>query len=394
VSRLSGRTVRLRLAATDNRGPLRAGVDDIRFERIGTDSGDRVELLDTPKASRALHLVLRRLTQAEALAALSRRAEQQARSDAFSGAVLVARHGKVLFQDAWGQADRRLRMPNTPATKFRLGSMNKMFTAVATLQLVEAGKLRLDEPIGAYLPDYPNRDVASKVTVRHLLTHTGGTGDIFGTEFEQNRLKLRTHADYVKLYGLRGPTHEPGSRFEYSNYGFVLLGALIERVSGRSYYDYVRDNVFGPAGMTATGSQPESQDVPGRAVGYTKPFPGATDWDANTDTLPWRGTAAGGGYSTVGDLMRFALALESGKLISKAMLAEATREQQPEYGYGFGVQGQGSSRSYGHGGGAPGMNGELRVYPELGYVVVGLSNLDPPAATDLVAFFEQRMPDL
>ena len=392
VSRLSGRAVRLRLAATDNRGPLRAGVDDIRFERIGSDGGDRVELLDTPKASRALHLVLHRLTQAQALAALSRRAEQRARSDLFSGAVLVARHGKVLLRDAWGQADRRSRTPNTPATRFRLGSMNKMFTAVATLQLVEAGKLRLDEPIGTYLPDYPNKDVASRVTVRHLLTHTGGTGDIFGPEFEQNRLKLRTHGDYVALYGSRGLAHEPGARFEYSNYGFIMLGVLIEAVSGTSYYDYVRDNVFRPAGMTATDSLPESVKVPHRAVGYTKPFAGSS-WKPNTDTLPWRGTAAGGGYSTVGDLLRFAVALESGKLISKAMLAEANREHQPEYGYGFGVQGQGSSRSYGHGGGAPGMNGELRVYPELGYVVVSLSNLDPPAATDLVAFFEQRVPD-
>jgi CubicO group peptidase (beta-lactamase class C family) len=391
VSRLAGQTVRLRLAATDNRGPLRAAVDDIRFERIGTDAGDRVELLDTPKASRALHLVLHRLNQADAVAALSHRAQEQSRADAFSGAVLVSRHGRVLLEGAWGRADRKAGAPNTPATKFRLGSMNKMFTAVATLQLVEAGKLRLDEPIGTYLPDYPNRDVASRVTVRHLLTHTGGTGDIFGPEFEQNRLKLRTHGDYVELYGSRGLTREPGHRYEYSNYGFIVLGAIIEAVSGTSYYDYVRDHVFRPAGMTATGSQPESEHVPGRAVGYTRPFRGA-GWKPNTDTLPWRGTAAGGGYSTVGDLMRFARALESGALISKAMLAEATREKQPEYGYGFGVQGEGSLRSYGHGGGAPGMNGELRVYPRLGYVVVSLSNLDPPAATNLVEFFEPRMP--
>jgi D-alanyl-D-alanine carboxypeptidase len=184
--------------------------------------------------------------------------------------------------------------------------------------------------------------VASKVTVRHLLTHTGGTGDIFGPEFEQNRLKLREHGDYLKLYGRRGLTHEPGARFEYSNYGFVLLGALVEAVSGASYYDYVRDNVFRKAGMTATDLLPESERVPKRAVGYMRPYP-AADWEPNTDTLPWRGTAAGGGNST--------------------------------------------------GGGAPGMNGELRVFPKLGYVVVSLSNLDPPAASRLVEFFALRMPD-
>lgn len=268
--------------------------------------------------------------------------------------------------------------------------MNKMFTAVATLQLVEAGKLALDDPIGKHLPDYPNKDVASKVTVRHLLTHTGGTGDIFGPEFDQNRLTLREHSDYVKLYGARGLTHEPGAQFDYSNYGFVLLGALIEKVSGASYYDYVRSKIFQPAGMTSTDSLPETEDVPGRAVGYMRP---GDAWEPNTERLPWRGTSAGGGYSTASDLLRFVQALESGKLISKEMLAEATRSQQDRYGYGFGVQGKGPLRIYGHSGGAPGMNGDLRVFPQLGYVVVGLSNLDPPAATHMVEFFTQRMPE-
>jgi CubicO group peptidase (beta-lactamase class C family) len=114
----------------------------------------------------------------------------------------------------------------------------------------------------------------------------------------------------------------------------------------------------------------------------------------NTDSLPWRGTSAGGGYSTVGDLMRFGEALRAGTLISKATLAEATSPQSEEpYGFGLDMRGDGALRSYGHGGGAPGMNGELRVFPDLGYVVVSLSNLDPPAAGRLVEFFELRMPD-
>jgi len=392
VSAWAGRTVRLRLAGADNQGPLRVGVDNIRFQRIGTDADDRVALLATPRPSSAVDLVLHRMTQADALAALAAHAQERARADEFAGAVLVARHGKVLLQDAWGRADRRAGTANTAATRFRIGSMNKMFTAVATLQLVEAHKLALNDPIGKHLPGYPNKEVAAKVTVRHLLTHTGGTGDIFGPEFDQHRLQLREHRDYLKLYGRRGLTQEPGARFEYSNYGFVLLGALIEQVSGESYYDYVRDHVFRPAGMRSTDSLPESVEVPSRAVGYMRSSPGS-DWMPNTDTLPWRGTAAGGGYSTVGDLLRFAQALSSGKLISKATLAEATRPHQQQYGYGFGVQGQGSLRSYGHGGGAPGMNGELRVFPELGYVVVSFSNLDPPAASELVEFFALRMPD-
>ena len=103
--------------------------------------------------------------------------------------------------------------------------MNKMFTAVAILQLVEAGKVELTAPLGKYLPDYPNREVATKVTIHQLLTHTGGTGDIFGPDFDAHRTELRTLADYVKLYGKRGLEFKPGSRWEYSNYGFILLGA-------------------------------------------------------------------------------------------------------------------------------------------------------------------------
>jgi CubicO group peptidase (beta-lactamase class C family) len=392
VSAWAGQTVRLRLAGTDNQGPLRVGVDNIRLRRAGRDADDRVELLATPRPSSAVDLVLHRMTQAGALAALRDHAEERAGADEFAGSVLVARHGKVLLQDAWGRADRKAGTTNATATRFRIGSMNKMFTAVATLQLVEAHKLALDDPIGKHLPDYPNKEVAAKVTVRHLLTHTGGTGDIFGPKFDQNRLALREHRDYLKLYGSRGLTHEPGARFEYSNYGFVLLGALIEQVSGGSYDDYVRDHLFGRAGMTFTGSLPESVDVPNRAVGYLRASP-RSEWEPNTDTLPWRGTAAGGGYSTVGDLLRFAQALKAGRLISKATLAEATRPHEQQYGYGFDVQGQGPLRSYGHGGGAPGMNGELRVFPQLGYVVVSLSNLDPPAASELVEFFALRMPD-
>jgi CubicO group peptidase (beta-lactamase class C family) len=391
VSAWAGQTVRLRLATTDNQGPLRVGVDNIGFQPIGDGDG-RVEWLATPRPSSAVGLVLHRLSQAQALAALADHAAERARADEFAGAVLVARHGKVLLNEAWGRADRTAGVANTPATRFRIGSMNKMFTAVATLQLVEAHKLALDAPIGKYLPEYPNKEVAAKVTVRHLLTHTGGTGDIFGPEFDQHRLQLREHRDYLQLYGSRGLTHEPGARFEYSNYGFVLLGALIERVTGGSYDDYVGDHVFRRAGMRSTGALPEAVDVPDRAAGYLRASPGS-DWVPNTDTLPWRGTAAGGGYSTVGDLLRFAQALSSGRLLSEATLAEATRSHQRQYGYGFDVQGQGRLGSYGHGGGAPGMNGELRIFPQLGYVLVSLSNLDPPAASELVEFFTLRMPD-
>jgi len=152
----------------------------------------------------------------------------------------------------------------------------------------------------------------------------------------------------------------------------------------------VSDHIYEPAGMLSTGSLPESTSVPGRAIGYIKRPVG---WVPNTDTLPWRGTSAGGGYSTVGDLLRFAQALDDDTLISATSLEEATRAQSEEsYGFGFGISGEGSTTSYGHSGGAPGMNGELRVYPQLGYIVVGLSNLDPPAVSLVLDHFTERMP--
>jgi D-alanyl-D-alanine carboxypeptidase len=338
---------------------------------------------------RPADLPLVRLSESDALAALAERVDELAKLDQFSGAVLVGRRGKILWQTAAGLANRENRTPNTLDTQFRNGSMNKMFTATAALQLIEAGKLSLDDTVGKILPDYPNQDIAAKVTIRHLLTHTGGTGDFFGPLFAKNRLTLKSHGDYVALFGSRGPVHEPGAEFRYSNYGMLLLGAIIERVSGMSYFDYVRTKVFEPAGMRSTGSLPETEIVPNRSTGYMRR---SDAWIANTDTLPWSGTAAGGGYSTVGDFFRFAEALQSGVLISKASLAQMTTPHRGQYGFGMTIQGNGATRSFGHGGGAPGQNGDLRVFPESGYVVVALSNYDPPAASRLADFIAVRLP--
>ena len=329
-----------------------------------------------------------RLSRQGALDALVAKANEQAAKDAFSGVLLVAQGDEVLLQRGWGLADRAARVPVVLDTKFRIGSMNKMFTAVAALQLVQAGKLSLDGTVGDYLPGYPNAEVA-KVTIRQLLTHSGGTGDIFGPEFDKQRSSLKTHDDYVRLYGARGPTHLPGKEQRYSNYGFLLLGAIIERVSGQSYYDYVDAHVFAPAGMRDSGSLPEDAAVPGRAVAYQRK---QGEWIDAAGTLPYRGTAAGGGYTTAGDLLKFARALLAGKLLSPELLAEATRAQTPWYGYGFNVREQEGSPLFGHGGGAPGMNGDLRIHPKQGIVVVALSNLDPPAASRLADYYLLRMP--
>ena len=397
LSAWAGQTVRLRLVETDNQGPLRAGVDNIRFEPIGVGADARIQLLDTREPTSALDLVLHRLTEREALAALETFAREASSAHRFSGAVLVAKDGEVLLSEAYGLADREREIANTLQTRFRIGSMNKMFTAVAILQLVEASEIDLTEPLGTYLTDYPNREIAQKVTIHHLLTHTGGTGDIFGPEFDAHREELRTLDDYVGLYGERDPEFEPGTQWSYSNYGFILLGAVIEAVSGQSYYDFVDAHIYEPTGMTRTGSLPEDQSVPDRAIGYMDPS-GGIDWQPNTDTLPYRGTSAGGGYSTVGDFARFADALLNYELLSPhstELLITGKEEIGPGVGYAYGfedhreVEGNGW---VGHGGGAPGMNGDLRIYPASGYTVVVLANLDPPVAQRVADYVDARLP--
>jgi D-alanyl-D-alanine carboxypeptidase len=339
---------------------------------------------------------IRQLTESEAIAASKAQVEKNVAAGRFAGAVLVAKNGKVLFSGAYGLADREKKIPNTMDTRFRIGSMNKMFTAVAVLQLVEAGKIKLTDPVGKYITDYPNQEIATKVTIHQLLTHTGGTGDIFGPEFDKHRKELRTLNDYVALYGKRSPQFDPGSQWRYSNYGMLLLGVVIEKVTGQSYYDYVQEHIYKPAGMTLTASLPEDQSVAGRSIGYMRSEAGG--WVANTDTLPYRGTSAGGGYSTVDDLQRFASALMSHKLLnadSTELLITGKVETGggAKYAYGFEDQRDKDGNGWvGHGGGAPGMNGDLKICPKSGYIVAVLANLDPPAAGQISEFLVSRLP--
>jgi D-alanyl-D-alanine carboxypeptidase len=177
---------------------------------------------------------------------------------------------------------------------------------------------------------------------------------------------------------------------------------IIERVTGESYYDHIQKAVYQPAGMTGTGCQPESEGLPNLAVGYTKIGPNGPDpsapWRPNTETLPYRGTSAGGGYSTVGDLVRFATALLEHKLLNAEhttlLLAGKVEMPMPgrKYAYGFIENTSGAVRTVGHGGGAPGQNGDLIIHPDTGDVIAVLSNLDPPAASRLSTYASARLP--
>jgi D-alanyl-D-alanine carboxypeptidase len=377
-------TVIIREQDGDRVGSLILQLDDKNPQKVS-----HVSLL--PMSSVPADLMPTRLSETEAQQRLLHKAEKLLAEDQFAGNVRVARRGEVRLEKSFGLARRDPEQKNEAGTRFRIASMFKMFTAVAILQLVEKGQLQLDAPLISYLPDYPNAALAKQTTLRHLLTHTGGTGDIFTDSYQQQRLNIRQHADYLRLFGEREAEFKPGSREAYSNYGYVLLGAVIERVSGQSYYTYVDNHIFKPTGMTATGAEPEEKVRELLSVGYTHTEQGLS---INTDSLPWRGTAAGGGYSTVGDLHLFALALLNGTLVSEQTLAEATRSQTASglYGYGFQLGGEGETRHFGHIGGAEGMNGALRIYPATGDIVIALSTMDPPGAEMLVEYYSNRMP--
>ncbi|MEA9657696.1 serine hydrolase domain-containing protein [Xanthomonas campestris] len=346
----------------------------------------QIEGVELPAAYRPKRMQIPALAQIA-----TQQLEALAAADSLSGALAVTKDGKPLLQWQGGLANRSAVLAVSPETRFRLASLNKMFTAVAVLQLVDAGKLSLDGTIDRYLPAYPDQAIAGSITVRQLLNHTSGLGEIFGDDFSSYSQTLKTHTDYIKRFGATPPEQVPGRQDGYSNFGYIVLGAIVEAVSGQSYYDYVEQHIYRVAGMASTGSEPESTPVTGRAIAYTKRD---GTWQAETASLPWRGMAAGGGYSTVADMLRFGEALRTGKLLSPALLEAATSPQNHKhwYGYGFMVSGQGEERQYGHEGGAPGANTAFVVVPSKGYVVVGLSNTDPGAMENVVNYIVRRLP--
>ena len=289
----------------------------------------------------------------------------------FSGTALIAKDGRPVFQHAYGMADRERAVANSLETRFNLGSMNKMFTAVAIAQLASQGKLSFQDPLSKYLPGFPTAEAARKIHIEHLLTHTSGLGDYFNDRFFRER--PTTVAALMDI--IREDTtlaFEPGTRQQYSNAGFAVLGAVIEKVTGQDYYDYVRDHVFAPAGMTAS-SWPNGA-VPGRANEYE--ISPRTGGRPRAEELH-RGSPAGGGVSTVGDMLRFSQALLAGRLVPMEYVRLLT-SPKPEvgsqrYGYGFGVIAR-PMRIVGHNGGKPGVFAQLDIYPENGYTTVLLMN--------------------
>jgi CubicO group peptidase (beta-lactamase class C family) len=335
--------------------------------------------------------VPKNMTDAEIAKALADYLDGLAKDDKFSGVALIAKDGKPIFEKAYGFANKAKSVANNTETKFNLGSMNKMFTAVAIAQLAQAGRLSFDDRVGKYLPDYPNKDVASKVTIHHLLTHTSGLGSYWNAKFDQKKATIKSVSDYLSLFADEPLAFEPGNRFQYSNSGFIVLGAIIEKVSGQNYYDYVREHIYKPAGMKNTNAYEMTADTPNLAMGYTTEGPDGEAQGArheNTASRPNKGGPAGGGYSTVEDLLRFHIALRDGKLLNQKYTDLVTTGKvsmgRAKYAYGFGDEIVNGKRIFGHNGGAPGIGSDLSIYPELGYTSVVMTNYDPPLMMPVV----------
>jgi CubicO group peptidase (beta-lactamase class C family) len=323
-----------------------------------------------------------------------------AAADVFSGSVVVAKNGRPFFQKAYGLASQSFKVSNRVDTKFNLGSMNKMFTAVAIAQLVEQGKLSFDDTIGKILPDYPNREVAEKVQIHHLLTHTSGLDDYFTpTFFDSSRERFRAVKDYLPLFVNQPLKFQPGERWSYSNAGFMLLGAVIEKVSGQDYFTYVREHIYKPAGMTDTDAFDLDHDTPNLAIGYTNQdtngrfVPGPRSNNLYLHVI--KGGPAGGGFSTAPDLLRFANALLANKLVGAKyteLLTSGkvdTGQRNEKYGYGFFCSTINGKRIVGHAGGFLGINSQLDIHLDTGYTIVVMSNYDPPIAQQIVIKIRQ-----
>jgi len=323
------------------------------------------------------------ISEAEFLQQTKELMERLSASNTFSGTLLIAKGKKILYTYVYGEASKRFHVPNNIETKFNLGSMNKMFTATSIAQLVEKGKLSFQDSIDKYVDEsWLPKEFTSKITVHHLLTHSSGLGSYFNqTYWNGSRMLYRNVNDFKPLLKDEKLTFDPGKRFRYSNTGMLILGVIIESVTGQSYFDYIRKNILEPAGMKNTDSYEMDYPVENLAIGYSPDRKSSYGWQNNIFKHVIKGGPAGGGFSTVGDLHRFAIALKEGKLVSKESLEKLwTDYMGANYGYGYSVVQGSSGKAVGHGGGFSGINGNLSIYLDKGYIVAVLSNYDSGAS--------------
>lgn len=305
-------------------------------------------------------------------ARLAEVAKSYTKDNAFMGSVLVARGDQVLLDKGYGMADVEWGIPDAPDVKFRLGSLTKQFTAVLVLLLQQDNKLRIEEPASKYLPDLPKSWVS--ITLAELLGHTSGIPDFTGDkDFGSWRMSPHTTTEKIAFFRDKPLDFEPGSKFQYSNSNYEVLGAVIERVSGKSYGDLLHERIFQPLEMNDSGLDTDELILPKRAEGY-RPNKGAVvHVRSESMTIPW---AAGSIYSTTGDLLRWEQGLFSAKILSEDSLKLMTTPGMGGYGLGVEVSGRNGLEVVEHNGGIEGFNTYLAYVPERRIAVVVLSNVN------------------
>lgn len=315
----------------------------------------------------------------ELAVAIKRLADELAKSGRFSGSIFLSGDGKTLVDGAWGEADRKAKTVNARGTAYDVGSIGKLFTQIAAIQLAETGKLGFDEPIGKYLPTYPNKAVAGKVTVRQLLLHTSGIPDIFRNVTPETKLESITELkDFLPLFIHKPLDFDPGSTKSYSNSGYILLGLIIEAVSGeKDYYTYVQRHILDPAGMAHSGFFDRAHLPPFVARSYQ-------DADDVTGMHPRRGSPAGGLQASAGDLFRLVEAIDTAKLIKQESV-RLLRDMIPHPPDAPPPADATKLMAYGIEGGAPGVSSQLVIDPTGRYVRIVLCNSGPPMAMSMGA---------
>lgn len=302
-------------------------------------------------------------------------AQRHVAANHFSGAVLVAKRGAVLFDRAYGLANREWDIPNTPTTHFRIGSVTKQFTAVAILLLEERGRLKISDPVSAHLTDAPA--AWSRITLHHLLTHTSGIPNVTrDPEFILWKNQPATAVQMVGRFSKQPLEFPPGDRHAYSNSNYLVLGLIVERLTGQRFGEFLQENVLAPLGLKDSGLDSNLRILPRRASGYMRRNDQFLNAPYSDMTVPH---AAGAMYSTTHDLWRWAEAIFGERLLTPASRAKLLTPGKGDYALGVRVSQAGGRRRIEHGGSIAGFTSSLDYYPGEGVTVVVLANMSTPS---------------